>query len=37
MIFFPTASKSNGSAIYIEDKGYEFSVDPEIIKKDESF
>jgi hypothetical protein len=35
--FFPHASKSNGSAIYIKDKGYEFSVDLEIIKKAESF
>jgi hypothetical protein len=35
--FFPAASKSKGSAIYIKDKGYEFSVDPEIIKKAESF
>jgi hypothetical protein len=34
--FFPVASKSNGSAIYIKDKGYAFSVDPEIIKKAES-
>jgi hypothetical protein len=29
--FFPAASKSNESAIYIKDKGYEFSVDLEII------
>jgi hypothetical protein len=35
--FFPPARKSNGSAIYIKDKGYEFNVDPEIIKKAESF
>jgi hypothetical protein len=31
--FFPATSKSNGSAIYIKDKGYEFSIDLEIIKK----
>jgi hypothetical protein len=37
MIFFPIASKSKGSAIYIKDKGYEFSIDPELIKKAESF
>jgi hypothetical protein len=35
--FFPAASKSKGFAIYIKDKGYEISVDPEIIKKAESF
>jgi hypothetical protein len=35
--FFPAASNSNGSAIYIKDKGCEFSVDPKIIKKAESF
>jgi hypothetical protein len=35
--FFPAANKSKGYAIYIKDKGYEFSVDPEIIKKVESF
>jgi hypothetical protein len=29
--FFSAASKSNGSAIYIKDNGYEFSVDFEII------
>jgi hypothetical protein len=37
MNFFPATSKSNGSAIYIKDKGYEFSVYPKIIKKAESF
>jgi hypothetical protein len=37
MNFFSAASKSNGSAIYIKDNGYEFSVDSEIIKKAESF
>jgi hypothetical protein len=35
--FFPAASKSNGFAIYIKDKGYEFSVDLEIIKKAKTF
>jgi hypothetical protein len=35
--FFHAASKSNGSAIYIKNKGYEFSIDPEITKKAESF
>jgi hypothetical protein len=35
--FFPTASKSNEPTIYIKDKDYEFSVDPEIIRKAENF
>jgi hypothetical protein len=35
--FFPAASKFNGSAIYIKNKVYEFSVDPEIIKRAGSF
>jgi hypothetical protein len=35
--FFPAASKSKGSAIYIKDEGYEIRVDLEIIKKAESF
>jgi hypothetical protein len=32
-MFFSAASKSNELAIYIKDKDYEFSVDPEIIRK----
>jgi hypothetical protein len=35
--FFPAASKSNEPTIYIKDKDYEFSVDPEIIRKAENF
>jgi hypothetical protein len=34
--FFPAASKPKGSAIYIKED-YEFSIDPELIKRAESF